>query len=565
MNAIGCRPSSGSIRAIPNRRSGHYLNWAAAVGAVLFALPLSVVHAYQFRSGDWGGSLDTTISYGVNYRAEGQDKKLIAAANGGTGTNSKRINSDDGDLNFKKGDLFSEVAKIVSELGLKWQDQYGLFLRGRAFYDFELMDDNRRHRQITADGLDEAGSNAELLDAFVYGSWMFGERSLNARVGRQVINWGEGLYYRNGINANNPLDLNALRAPGSEVKESLMPTFKIYTSYQLSESLTFESYYQPAWANDKTKLDPCGSYFSTTDVFDEGCDYLAVGSFDNPSVPGASPFLFVPRAPDIEADSAAQFGVSLRWFVPELSDTEFGLYYLRFSDQLPRLGATVSRRLGGQPVPSTGTYYAEYLENRELYGLSFNTTIGGDNIFSGQSLFGEVSYQPDAPINLTTGTILGAALLDPAGPPFGARVENYREKDMYQASLGTIRTGRGVLGSNSTTYTAELVASRVMGLETGLEYGDVTSSAYGATASVSMTYNDVFRGINVIPSLSHARGFNGVAPTLTNGLSERAWSTSVGVDASYLDALSFGVRYVDFTGGATGDRDYLSFNVKYSF
>ncbi|ARU87764.1 DUF1302 domain-containing protein [Pseudomonas sp. M30-35] len=565
MNAMFCRQSSGSMRTIRTRRKRRGPELAAAGLAVLAALPLGVAQAYQFHSGDWAGSIDTTISYGVNYRVEGQDSKLIATANGGSAPNAKRINSDDGNLNFQKGELFSEVAKIVSELGLNYQGTYGLFLRGRAFYDFELKDDDRRHREITDDGLDDAGASAELLDAFVYGNWMFGERNLNARLGRQVVNWGEGLFYRSGINASNPVDLNALRAPGSEVKEALMPTFMTYASFQLNERLTLEGYYQPGWAWEKTKLDPCGTYFSSADIFGSGCDYLAVGTFDNPSMAGAPSVLFVPRTSDIDADSAAQFGAALRWFAQELNDTEFGLYYLRYSDQLPRFAATVSSRFGALPIPSTATYYAEYLEDRELYGMSFNTTILGEGIFSGQSLFGELSYRPNAPINLSNGTVLGAALLNPAGLPVGARVENLREKEMYQASLGTIRVGRGVLGSDSTTLIAELVANRVMGLESGPEYGDVTSSAYGATVNVSMNYTDVYRGINLVPTLSHARAFNGVAPALTNGLDEQAWSTSLGLEASYLDVLSLGVRYVDFTGGTSGDRDYLSFNVKYSF
>ncbi|HBO5672904.1 TPA: DUF1302 domain-containing protein [Pseudomonas aeruginosa] len=90
----------------------------------------------------------TTLSYGVSYRMESQDRRLIARANGGKGDNSALINSDDGNLNFKKGALFSEVAKVVTEMDLSFQDDYGIFLRGRGFYDFELKDDERRHRQL---------------------------------------------------------------------------------------------------------------------------------------------------------------------------------------------------------------------------------------------------------------------------------------------------------------------------------------------------------------------------------------------------------------------------------
>ncbi|BBP86316.1 hypothetical protein PHLH8_59580 [Pseudomonas sp. Pc102] len=267
---------------------------AAAGLALLGALPLGGAQAFQVRSGDWTTSLDTTLSYGLSYRVEGQDSKLIARANGGTGDNAGLINSDDGDLNFRRGDLFSEVVKAVSELDLRYQDRFGVFVRGRAFYDFELKDDERRHRQISHAGLDEAGSSADLLDAFVYGSWTVNDRALNARLGRQVINWGEGLFYQNGIGATNPVDINALRAPGSEVKEAYMPTFMAYASFELRDNLSVEGYWQPGKAWEASKIDPCGTYYSTLDVIGEGCNYLSVSplqeavaggrAFDNPAL-----------------------------------------------------------------------------------------------------------------------------------------------------------------------------------------------------------------------------------------------------------------------------------------
>ena len=70
---------------------------AVAGLALLGTLPLGLAQAFQVRSGDWTTSLDTTVSYGVSYRMEGQDDKLIARANGGSGSNSGLINSDDGD------------------------------------------------------------------------------------------------------------------------------------------------------------------------------------------------------------------------------------------------------------------------------------------------------------------------------------------------------------------------------------------------------------------------------------------------------------------------------------
>lgn len=578
---------------------------AVAGLALLGTLPLGLAQAFQVRSGDWTTSLDTTVSYGVSYRMEGQDDKLIARANGGSGSNSGLINSDDGNLNFRKGDLFSEMVKVVSEMDLRYQERHGVFIRGRAFYDFELEDDSRRHREISDGGLDEAGSSIDLLDAFVYGSWTVGERDLNARLGRQVINWGEGLFYQNGIGATNPVDINALRAPGSEVKEAYMPTFMVYGSFELRDNLTLEGYWQPGKAWEASKIDPCGTYFSTLDPLGEDCEYLSAAplqeqitgrvgealAFDSPAAAqawanslapglvndllrGYIPTTFIPRAQDIDGDDSAQYGLALRWYVPELNDTELGFYYLRYNMQVPMIGLTVGQPVvlpvvGALPDASSSRYYAEYLEKRDLFGISFNTSIGGDSLFNGLSLAGELSYRPDTPIALGLNEYLPTALLNPDGLPVGTRLDGYREKDMFQASLAAIYNFNGLLGSDSAALFSELVASRVQGLESDVDYYEATSSAYGAQASLQLTYTNVFNLVNLVPSVGYQYSINGVAPQLTNGLDEEAQSWSVGLDAIYQESLTVGAKYVGYSGGGISnkrtDRDYLTFNVKYSF
>ncbi|SDH38156.1 Protein of unknown function [Pseudomonas benzenivorans] len=570
--------------------------------AWLTLLAAGQASAFQVRSGDWALSWDTTLSYGLNYRMEGQDRQLIARANGGKGDNSELINSDDGNLNFKKGELFSEVAKVVSELDLRFRDDYGVFLRGRGFYDFELEDDPRRHREIPHQGLDDAGSSVDLLDAFVYGSWTVAERALNARLGRQVINWGEGLFYQNGIGATNPVDLNALRAPGSEVKEAYLPTLMAYASFELRDNLSVEGYWQPGRAWEETRIDPCGTYFSTLDVLGGGCDYLMLPplqepltgglAFDSPQqaqafadslgpgfindlLRGYLPTTHIPRGKDIDADGAAQYGLALRWLVPELNDSELGFYYLRYNMNVPMLGLSVGQPLllpgiGALPVGSSSRYYAEYLEKRHLYGVSFNTSIGGDSFLNGLSLAGELSYRPNAAIALGLGEYLPTALLgNLAGLPVGSQLDGYREKDMYQASLAGIYSFNNLLGSNSASLFVEVVGSRVQGLESDVDYYGATSSAWGTQASLALTYSNVFNLINLVPSVGYQYGINGVAPQLTNGLLEESTSYSLGVDAIYQEALTLGVKYVGYSGGGLAnkrsDRDYFSLNIKYSF
>ena len=70
--------------------------------------------AYQFKfDNGLTASVDTTLSYGISIRDGNQDKMLIGITNGGT---SRTANEDDGDLNYKKGDVFSNVVKASMDV-----------------------------------------------------------------------------------------------------------------------------------------------------------------------------------------------------------------------------------------------------------------------------------------------------------------------------------------------------------------------------------------------------------------------------------------------------------------
>jgi hypothetical protein len=55
--------------------------------------------AFEFGQGDWNGNLDTTLSYGLIWRVQDRDERLIGTANGGT---ARSVNYDDGNLNYKR-------------------------------------------------------------------------------------------------------------------------------------------------------------------------------------------------------------------------------------------------------------------------------------------------------------------------------------------------------------------------------------------------------------------------------------------------------------------------------
>ena len=76
---------------------------------------------------------------------------------------------------------------------------------------------------------------------------------LNMRLGKQVISWGESTFIFNGINVINPVDVGAIRAPGAEVKEALLPVNMFYSSLGLTENVTVEGFLQLEW--EKTEIE----------------------------------------------------------------------------------------------------------------------------------------------------------------------------------------------------------------------------------------------------------------------------------------------------------------------
>ena len=70
---------------------------------------------------DW----DTTLTYGASWRVERLVDPTINPAN---------FNKDDGDRNFDKG-LISNRISITTEMDLNYQNDFGVFLRARAYYD----------------------------------------------------------------------------------------------------------------------------------------------------------------------------------------------------------------------------------------------------------------------------------------------------------------------------------------------------------------------------------------------------------------------------------------------
>ena len=438
---------------------------AKAGFALAGLLPLLVagqVQAVEFSFADdeIAGSIDTTVSYGQLWRVQGQDK------------NNNDINANDGNRNFDTG-LVSEVFKVTTDVEATYQN-YGAFVRGTAFYDTQIMDKRNdyydannpaqpsqsypRDSSFTYETRHTAGRNAEILDAYVYGNWDIAEKPVTARLGKQVFNWGEGLFYRGGVNTTNPVDAAKFRLPGSELKEVLIPVEAFNLSVGLTDNLSADVFYQ--FNFKETAVDPVGTYFAETDLFADGGNtayrdfsgtaaealipaYTAIGNGQGalgtllPTAKAAGLYqqgvnfsagnvMRVAKVDsDINAKNDGQFGTSFKYIAEDWNSTEFGAYFVNYHAKEPVISANLNGYtgvdlaaltpvIGGAAAGGAATLdvlgavraQREYVEDIRMLGLSFNTTVDET------SVFGELAYRPNNPIGIaTTNDLIGDLIL----------------------------------------------------------------------------------------------------------------------------------------------------------
>jgi hypothetical protein len=617
--------------------------------------------AVSFNIGEIEGKFDSSLSVGASWSTEKANKNLIGANNGGNGLSQT---SDDGHLNFKRGETFSKIFKGIHDLELKYGDT-GVFVRGKYWYDFELKDEGREFKDISDSNRKEGAksSGGQLLDAFVYHNYSIGDEPGSVRLGKQVVSWGESTFIQGGINSINPVDVSAFRRPGAEIKEGLIPVNMFYLSQNITENLSAEGFYQLEW--DQTVTDNCGTFFSQPDVISDGCDNnLAVlrtrSSLDNTLTQARLPAALrtrvfnalgqrgvnwgspdegaiVRRGPDRDARDGGQFGLAMRYNFEPL-DTEFGAYFMNYHSRAPIFsgrggpasaysaaglvgslvgnGVPQAAAIGLAPtllplvVAGNSSYYVEYPEDIQLYGLSFSTTLP-----TGTAWSGEVSYRPNAPVQVNTTDILysGIAPLNPdvsllAGAP-DTDQKGYRRKEITQLQTTFTQFFDQVMGAERLTVVGEIGWTHVGGLDSSskIRYGRdpsygpgplpngqcstlnagtltgaaqnnlsryceddgfTTADSWGYRARAIWDYNSVFAGVNLRPSVAWSHDVEGYSPGPGGNFEEGRKAVSLGLDAEYQNTYTAALSYTNFFDGkytTVDDRDFVSLSVGMNF
>lgn len=581
----------------------------------------------SFNIGEIEGSFDSSLSVGASWSTSKANRDLIGVNNGGKGLSQT---SDDGHLNFKRGETFSKIFKGIHDLELKYGDT-GVFVRGKYWYDFELKDESRLFKDISDNNRKEGAksSGGQILDAFIYHNYSIADEPGSVRFGKQVVSWGESTFIGGGINSINPIDVSAFRRPGAEIKEGLIPVNMFYVSQNLTDNLSAEAFYQLEW--DQTVTDNCGTFFSQPDVISDGCtDNLRVLNSRRYVNPAFLPFLegagvdinnegvLVRRGPDRDARDSGQFGVAFHYNFEPL-DTEFGAYFMNYHSRAPIFsaqGAPQAAYATNNPliVAGNSNYFVEYPEDIRLYGLSFSTTLP-----TGTAWSGELSYRPNAPVQLSTTDILYAGVTpipgygnaSPLTGSAGQDLHGYRRKEITQFQTTFTHFFDQVMGASRLTTVGEIGVTHVGGLESKSEArygrdpvfgpgtlpggfcdtlnsgtaagggqtvanvnancnndGFTTATSWGYRARAIWEYPDVFAGVNLKPSVAWSHDVKGYSPGPGANFEEGRKAVSLGLDAEYQNTYTVGLNYTNFFGGkfsTVDDRDFIALSAGVNF
>jgi len=631
------------------RKTHQWQRWTKLPLAVAVAAGVSgQATAYSFYVGDVEAQFNTTLSAGAGWRVEDRDKRLIAQGNlgpeytpGGSLSNigASTNNYDDGNLNFESGDTYSKIVKGNSELYLNYYvdnpylTRVGALLRGRYWYDFELKDENRavdfvgQQRELNPEAKDNA-SGGEILDAYVFSDWYFGNVPVSLRYGKQVLSWGESTFIQGGINVINPVDVPAFRAPGSELKDALLPVEMFYMSAGITENVTVETFVQADW--EPVRPDDCGTFFSTNDFAADGCGPVLLAGQKPDSEAFAQGFI-APRLGDDEADSKDQFGVAVRWYVPELNDSELGFYYIKYNSRLPYVSGLVNNPSSptatqqndpSLPFSSFPSYFIEYPENINLYGISINTTTPG-----GWSLGAEYSFRDNVPLQWNAFELIFGGLQQ-RGPDgqilsdlerqrleesnnanlAGKPVAGYDRFNVSQAQFTLIKFFDQVMGASRLSLITEFGGTYVhdlpdydearygrsgtygigtlpldganftgdfcaAGANINTNYcnneGFTTDFSWGYRARLVWSYPNALAGVNLSPQLAWSHDVEGYSPQPGGAFNEGSKALGLSLQAVYQNKITGNIGYTNFFGGKPynelTDRDFVSASVSYSF
>ncbi len=525
--------------------------------------------AFQYRFANGVDiRFDNTIEYSVITRTAPVNRLL-----GGP----TAYNNNDGDDNTRTGIVSNRIDVLsqfeISDAGFGFDGSIDSFYD--TVYNQRTQNNNgasynpaqQPSTKYTTATQTETGRNVELRNLFVYGSHDIDGVPVTVRVGRLVNLFGESLFFaQNGIAyANAPLDIErASSTPNTQAKDLFLPVGQATITVQATDSISVTAYYQFEW--EKFNLPATGTFFSGTDILDEGGQRLYVGAA------GPNRALYFYRAHDMDGADTGQFGLAVH-YDPIGSSFDYGFYALQYNDSepqvyvRPRVGApvVVPGTAAGAPIAeSLGTYQTVYADHIQIYGASTSTTIGPLN------LAGEASVRANEDL-VSTVTV-------PANEQFANNTNHalYAIGDVAHYQVSEIYAGSKLPGFwDGYTITGEAAGENLFAIsanKNNFNRATAKHMALGLRTVGSLTYYEALPGLDVSPQIGLGWNFMGKSPDTnafnTTGI-DRGGDITFGIAGTYLNKWTGGIAYTRYISPPArdpkADRDFFSFNVERTF
>ena len=262
-------------------------------------------------------------------------------------------------------------------------------------------------------------------------------------------------------------------------------------------------------------------------------------------------------------------------------------------------------QVGLLTAASTARYFLEYPEDIFMVGASFNTDLGNTGI----AWQGEISLKNDVPLQVEDVEVLFAAL-STLNPAFGQvnqvgnflgqynqEIRGWRRHDVTTAQTTLTKIFGPTLGADSFTVVAEagglwadIPPPSVLRYEVS---GTYTSGSQAAMDAVGggriatplsrfaddfawgyrffgrLEYNNLFAGVNFLPSVSWGQDVSGNSPAPLSNYLEGRKTLSLAADFVFQNRWTLNMQYVNYSGAGTqnllNDRDFFSTTIKVSF
>ncbi len=266
---------------------------------VLAVLSITPSNAQEINLGGFVGNVSTVVTHGVAVRAEDNNCMLVSGSandqtpaqqaligggpyKGNGGCNFKRedgvaatttgrdisigsVASDDGRLNFQKGDVIDAGQTVAVSFFGDNASGIRLSLSGVAMVNPLLDINDVAFKTLSSDAKDHLESDFKLGNAYISAPLT---PNVDITLGNYVQSQGISALFPIGVNVVNSVSLPILRSPGAQLKDALLPQAMIGASMYLDGGVTLDAYYQ--LEQKEVELDAAGTFF--------GSDLVGVGN-----------------------------------------------------------------------------------------------------------------------------------------------------------------------------------------------------------------------------------------------------------------------------------------------